>query len=648
MCKNTNHNHVSITKFGDFITESQVAQLLLEGNLMASETFLSKLSTISDNKIAYFLLKAFSNKTNIDKDLPQNWIDVTSKEDTISFMADRTATKLDNDSGQIFASTSRSEVKVGRFARSIMSELGETITDKEVETFVNAYKASKVDTSKKFELVSGLDIKKYYHHVNYAAMSSTLGGSCMRYDNCQKFFKIYTKNPEVCQLLVYLNKDNKVLGRALVWKLDKKDLYDKNQNPIECKAEYFMDRVYSINDSDITKFINYAKKNGWLYKAKMNSDETLGMIFKYGDETIFGRIVVKLKRAIFSKYPYVDTLTFCDSEENISNVGFIVDVDSDEDEGIILSDTGGDHDICSSCRGTGLDQSKGDHCRGCNGRCKVGCPDCHGGGKEFCPKCNGNGEIQCLKCSGNGRNICEDCTGRGYLPCGSCEGNGTNDCVKCTGTGSLGNCKKCNGSRTEVCPDCKGEEILCNICMGKGEYSRKWGNGMRTVKCKGCGGVGKGKTGKIGKDTQSCQCKRCAIFTYLRDGTRGWINRGTMDCKECHGTGIDICPDCTGYGRIRCKECEGRGRKNCKKCSSHGSIICDGCKGHGNTGQCDQCKGEGTIGKCPKCEGNRTINCPDCDGTGKRPEGADKSCPSCSGLLNKLKNNLKKGSYKLP
>ena len=68
-----------------------------------------------------------------------------------------------------------------------------------------------------------------------------------------------------------------------------------------------MDRVYTSKDSDVIKFINYAKEKNWLYKWKMTADDMEGMVFRYGDKVIFGRIVVKLGRVVFRKYPFVDT-----------------------------------------------------------------------------------------------------------------------------------------------------------------------------------------------------------------------------------------------------------------------------------------------------------------------------------------------------
>jgi hypothetical protein len=71
---------------------------------------------------------------------------------------------------------------------------------------------------KVFEIVEGDEIAKWYRYENYAENKGTLGNSCMR-DKRDSFFEIYTKNPEVCRMLI-LKEDDKILGRALIWKLN--------------------------------------------------------------------------------------------------------------------------------------------------------------------------------------------------------------------------------------------------------------------------------------------------------------------------------------------------------------------------------------------------------------------------------------------
>jgi hypothetical protein len=66
-----------LNKYNDFILEKRVIELLLEDNLMASDDFLLRLSTIKDkSKIADAIYKAFDSILYISDNLPQNWINM--------------------------------------------------------------------------------------------------------------------------------------------------------------------------------------------------------------------------------------------------------------------------------------------------------------------------------------------------------------------------------------------------------------------------------------------------------------------------------------------------------------------------------------------------------------------------------------------
>ena len=90
--------------------------------------------------------------------------------------------------------------------------------------------------------------------------------------------KLYTKNKDVVSLLVYVDEDDKVLGRALVWKLDKST----------CEAQYFMDRVYTNNDSDVNRFLNYARENGWMYRQNMSLGYENCVLLEYNGKDCSG------------------------------------------------------------------------------------------------------------------------------------------------------------------------------------------------------------------------------------------------------------------------------------------------------------------------------------------------------------------------
>jgi len=184
----------------------------------------------------------------------------------------------------------RNPVKLGRFVNNILPS---EFSAKEVEDFVNKFKAALEQSGERFIEVSGEEIGDYYDHKNYSRMSGTLGSSCMAKQN-KGTFQIYMDNPEVCRMLVLL-EDDMVIGRALIWKTETS----------ENDAEYFLDRQYTIKESDVEKFRTYAKEKGWSYKT-YNNHTNLGSV-TYNDESKTIEMTVKVKMNKYIEFPYVDT-----------------------------------------------------------------------------------------------------------------------------------------------------------------------------------------------------------------------------------------------------------------------------------------------------------------------------------------------------
>ncbi len=388
-----------LNKYTEFLTESRIISLIIEGNLQCSGDFLNKIQSFKDkNLVAKILFDTFSKETYIGDDLKQNFIDLSDKDDTISFLSDKKADNISDDSNP-FSVKGRSDVKVGRFAKSLLSDknfisytgLASSVAklkDKDFEDFVNLYKAATVKEDHKFELVNGENIRKYYDYNNYAFKErGTLGSSCMKHEECQDYFDIYVKNPKVCSLLVYLNGSGEVLGRALVWKLSKTP-----------GSEYFMDRIYTNNDSDVIKFTNYADEKGWMYRYRQNCDNYDALVFKYKGQNIVGEIQVDLSKSDFDQYPFLDTLCCLNREKKyLSNRAF---------KGVeFLNGTDGESSECFDCDGSGEESNS-------------------------CSECEGIGSIECSKCEGDG---CKKCDEEGTVDCKSCNGTGDGPCTGCVG-----------------------------------------------------------------------------------------------------------------------------------------------------------------------------------------------------------------------
>jgi hypothetical protein len=278
------------------------------------EILLSMVSTISDKGVYSIVRKLLEAEDNSDKLDSYTLIDKTDKNDMISYVQSNRIIRdkgVDNDTIKGFIQVYRptgdkhwkqgrvAAYSIGRWVRHIFVDVfKETITPMDLESFVNSYKSiydkiSKGDDS--FELVYGEDIRYWYLEDNYLEVRGQLGNSCMRYERCQKYLDIYVDNPEVCKLLILKDeKENKILGRALVWTIDGDN------------SKKFMDRIYTINDSDKIRFQKWAKDNNVLTSLS-NVD------------------IVKVKPKKHDFYPYMDTLCFYNTKEGILTKSLLSD-----------------------------------------------------------------------------------------------------------------------------------------------------------------------------------------------------------------------------------------------------------------------------------------------------------------------------------
>jgi len=387
-------------------------QIILEGNIEFSDLFKEKLFDIkSKSKLAEEIYDLQDKYYEDDKVLKNNYIDVTDKEDKVTFISQVKFYQMQDkveDELNPYEIKGRTEIGVGRCIRALADMAQIEFTDKELEDFVNLYKAKADNTGEEFKLVKDEKIKYWYNEDNYYEDwgQGSLSGSCMR-DVDEDYFDIYSDS-KCCQLLILTRKDEddekKLIGRALVWKPSQMLL--KGDVKFE-GAEYFMDRIYCMRDSDEQKFKNFADENGWLRKVHNNSDNLKGMILTLKGREIKLKIVCKVKGDC-DEYPYMDTLKYLSKEKDeVSNIGFT--------KGYELEDTEGDCSRCDNCSGKGGEE----------------CDYCDESGKIYCDTCDGDGEIENDK--GNLKN-CKDCKGKGEVECPECEGKGYSGlCAECTG-----------------------------------------------------------------------------------------------------------------------------------------------------------------------------------------------------------------------
>lgn len=276
----------------EFILENS-----LKLRLIYSEKFKNIIEKMSKtNNMAKTLLKYEDNSDKLSK---FTLIDITDKNNLLSFVQSNRIVKdfkgIESDNtlynNQIVKkstfdkykdSKSRTSISTGKLIGKIFKDvILENIKPFELEEFVNLYKATYDNLYGNVDdliEVSGEDIRHWYNQKNYESIDGQLGNSCMSYEHRVRFLDIYVKNPEVCKLVILKSKDKpgKIRARALLWKTT--------------SEEFYLDRIYSIRDSDIILFENWAKEYD---------------ILTYN--TYGGDLSVQLKKIDYKTFPYMDT-----------------------------------------------------------------------------------------------------------------------------------------------------------------------------------------------------------------------------------------------------------------------------------------------------------------------------------------------------
>jgi hypothetical protein len=201
--------------------------------------------------------------------------------------------RVDKVDGDLWHSPKRFNIKPGAFVKKVLSN----IPEKEIEKFATLFKNIQSAPDFTFKVVDGEDILKYYLYNSYVEQSSSLGASCMKHRACQDFLGIYVDNPDMVKMLVMLDRNEKLIGRSLLWNTDTK----------------IMDRIYTIGDDDFTNhFKKWADDNGYMYKREQRWNNTL--LFQSKDEVSKLELSLTLKNKDYRRYPYLDTFKFFNQE----------------------------------------------------------------------------------------------------------------------------------------------------------------------------------------------------------------------------------------------------------------------------------------------------------------------------------------------
>jgi hypothetical protein len=280
---------------------------------------------IKDSLVAELLLK----EDHLIEDLADdfvNYISISKKDRTkISYLPKERSEGLTEE--ECFSTSKRIMAKPGGF----ISKVFKNIPEKEVEKFSTLFRSEATKPKLDFRVVSGSEIKEYYLYSSYADRNGgSLHASCMKHNSCQNFLDIYSKNPDVCKMVLLFDSEefaegdyydsNRIVGRALLWNIDSYKL---------------MDRIYTINDEKYQfYFKQWATKNGYLFKTQQNWFNT-----KYfeilGDKKQKLELSLDLKNKPFDYLPYMDTFKFMDYD------GVLYNYQPEGRDFYTLTDTGG-------------------------------------------------------------------------------------------------------------------------------------------------------------------------------------------------------------------------------------------------------------------------------------------------------------------
>ena len=191
-------------------------------------------------------------------------------------------------------------------------------------------------------------ISHYYYKGNYSPMingsGGSLYGSCMRESWCSDAIKLYEKfGSNVVQLLVLLDDNGLVMGRALFWKAvrTRKDV------------EEYLDRVYALNNNVAQAFYSWADRRGCK---------------SYNQQSIYGHVDVSIDED--DSVPYFDTFTSYSHYHGLDTCSG--DYCLQETSCETLGNTGGQ--VCDNCGCRYDSQNEGAYTRDTN---EYVCEECH-------------------------------------------------------------------------------------------------------------------------------------------------------------------------------------------------------------------------------------------------------------------------------
>ena len=208
----------------------------------------------------------------------------------------------------------RQHIKIGKSLK-FFDNIDKDGVEDFVKKYISSYKNVTENAFELFKIVSGQDIQYWYKSSNYDRKEgggSSLHSSCMAGGD---YVEMYANNPERISMVILMNEDGtKIRGRAILW------------DTIKPSNRQFMDRIYTIDQSDVSLFQQYAIENNFIYKSKQGFGA--GEIIDPETNDVVRTITTEINNDT-EVYPYVDTLYYYDSDAKILSNDTSIDHDKE-------------------------------------------------------------------------------------------------------------------------------------------------------------------------------------------------------------------------------------------------------------------------------------------------------------------------------
>lgn len=176
------------------------------------------------------------------------------------------------------------------------------IHGKEFEAFSNGYKAASNIGDYTFHLRDNTSIPDVYR-MSRAPGGGSLENSCMNNESTG-YYDIYKYCGKV-KILILVNKDDRLCGRALVWQVS--------------DTLTIMDRIYVAHDFMYELFLTHAKEKLWYHKRDYKTyDNKTEFVSPEGD---YENMDLTIRTGTdHEQYPYIDTFSYGD-DGSLNNYG---------------------------------------------------------------------------------------------------------------------------------------------------------------------------------------------------------------------------------------------------------------------------------------------------------------------------------------